>query len=406
MKIAVVEWMPRLCGVVSWVKHITAPNDRDVELVPVSCTKSGAPMKAWASTNINWLTLGRYTFGAELRDHGFDAVIYSDVVCKSPLMWDRDDFPLWLDMMKQVDLPWTMMMHDAFFSPKQMLALEETLAVPGFTGKIVTTRHEACSKFMAENYPKTPVQWVVNPFLPYAWSPPKPVNTDPQRGFNFLGRLSPTKGIYALVNIFPELLGDLTLWGFNSYGFPSNGWRMFEQAMDMGYEDLEHPVVNCNRTHPNAKKFYTGRYAVRWKPTGKVLRYAGEYPNLESVDWSPKIGISLTSEMYRGTLEYSTLDQLDNGLVCCVAEHQIAHVANAYPSMVTLPYVNVTFDSNNEWRPRTEQWNREEIIDRLVSLNNTPAMQGLINLGIDQLKEAKKVHSVSRFVQSITEALA
>jgi hypothetical protein len=411
MKIAIIEWYPRLCGAVSWSVHLSAARHHQVDLVTFS--KSGRGLKPWETVSGKWKVF-KIADAVNILN-SYDLVILGDIVCRSPEVRKGDSDPYYLSVMERVTTPWTAMIHDGSYAGKESPQMARMLKMPSFSNVLLTTRYpEASARIAALSRDhflgRTPpeIKWAVNPYLPYDFSTFTKVDIDtkPDRadGVMFLGRLSTNKGQDAMLDLARDFSGDVELYGFNSYGRPSYGWLLWELArsslMAESFTEESFPVKSRPLSHLLAHKFYTGPFSLHNK-YGRIFAYRGVYgPNFEGIDWSPRISVNLTNSGWKGSLEYATLDAMANGLIGVVPKQQIEYAD--YKHMVTVPYVRRSFkpDKNTvgNWLNGKEEWDRAAILDTLESLRSLSTEEAK-SLAVNQLTEIRARHDVD-FVMS------
>lgn len=366
MKIAMCEWYPRLCGSTEYGVHFA--NVKGVDLLTFS--KSGRPLKAhaWPGT---WRTVKLADAVRVLNE--YDLVFAIDIVCFAPQLAGRKMItPYYVDLLEKIDVPWTAMYHGGLYSSKYDPILERLLASKTFTGTLVTTRlaqaQERLGKF------GIPIRYVNHPFLPFdreAFAARVPRPKKRAREFLMTSRIAVNKGQNAALALTPKLRGNVNLWGYNAFGLPSIGWRLWELGQALGYRTVREAELRDDArqlTHPRAKRFYTGRF--EFAAGRRRVRYHDEYPTVADIDWSPWVHLALTSTDFGGSLEYCTLNGIAAGCVAAVPEHAVAYTRRAYDgyALPTFPYT------------RCNLWS--------ASADPTEGVKGTIHGGtIDQIAE-------------------
>ena len=83
MKIAFVEWYPRICGTGDGTVHLSAGAETlGHTMERVTFTRSGKQLKAFGGKGNDWTTV-KLADGAAYLDE-FDLIIPSDIVCQHP----------------------------------------------------------------------------------------------------------------------------------------------------------------------------------------------------------------------------------------------------------------------------------------------------------------------------------
>jgi glycosyltransferase involved in cell wall biosynthesis len=311
---------------------------KGVDLLTFS--KSGRPLKAHAWTD-KWRTV-KYADAIDVLNE-YDLVFSIDIVCFAPQLAGRKRvIPYYVDILEGINVPWTAMYHGGLYPSKYDPILERLLKSKTFTGTLVTTRlpqaHARLDKF------GVPIRYVNHPFLPFDRSvfdgfvPPK----KRRREVVMTSRIAVNKGQNAAFSLMPMLKGAVNLWGYNAFGLPSIGWRLCELGNALGYDVIREPELRADAaqlTHPNARRFYTGRFEFGLGAKHRI-RYHDEYAAIINIDWSPWIHLAATSVDFGGSLEYCTLNGIAAGCVAIVPEHAIEYTRNAYKGydIYTFPY--------------------------------------------------------------------
>lgn len=349
MKIAVVEWFPRVCGVHAWalnISHGLMLNGHEVERL--TFTKSGRPLSAWGGLGKHW-TVHRLRDAVDVLN-GFDLIVLSDVVCRAPAVWKEAHregrLPEFVAVLRATRTPWTSMAHDACHKTELDPTAAALFELPTFTGVLLTTvQDDVAARFGTLAGGPDAIHWLQDPYLPYAGgiTPVRVIPTaNRTRSAILTARLASNKGQDFLFQNLPQLGFDIHLWGDNPYGFPSLAWSMWEKAIDKGWDLIVAPKLVGNHTHPNAVKFYTGEFAVRAE--GNLFHYHGPFAEQSDIDWSPWLGLNLTNATMRGHLEYAQLDMIAAGCVVAAPTHAIRApgrpLPRYYDNVIPLPYVS------------------------------------------------------------------
>jgi glycosyltransferase involved in cell wall biosynthesis len=400
MRVAVVEWYPRVCGSTEWGLHFASGSPNATLL---SFTRSGRPMKDWAFRD-RWQT-------HKIEDavdvlNTYDLVVAIDLVCFAPKLAGRKrELPYYVDVLANLKTPWTAMYHGGLYPSKYDPVIAELVASKAFTNRVLTTRLPQAKARLA-GHPG--LKFVHDPFLPHD---PAVVGIDPAaldaeypkraktREVIMTSRIAVNKGQNVLVELLPELRGDVHLWGYNAWGLPSIGWRLYELARSLGYSG-DPPKRRADtahwKFHPHAIKFFTGEFSVR--TGGRTLRYHDAFARQADVDWSPWVHATLTSGDFRGTLEYVTLNAIEAGCVAVVPDHAIEDCAPRYRGDV----FTVPFEKSTRWgtpgysRVTGELTGDPAAITRGVNHLLTSSDAALKKLNARQRETIRELHSPKR----------
>lgn len=357
--------------------------------------------------------------------NGYDLIILSDIVCRAPETRPKveGENPFYLDVMKNVKVPWTTMIHDGSYAGKESDLMIKMLRTPSFSGKLITTRHPEASKrinklFESEvldwSITRDKITWIIDPYLPYDFRKANgivPPLNQRKAEFLHLGRFSTNKGQDVMLDLLKDLNADVHLWGYCAYGKPSHGWLLWELATEhMKYAQVQFPkTTKPQMKHPQIHKFYTADWAVKAeheydgsKYHDTTWHYHGGYRDFDQVDWTPMIAVAMTNEGWKGTLEYATLDAIAHGCVAVVPKQQIEYAD--YKHLYTIPYVRCSYKIKKD-QPLggTREWDRATILDTLNGLAKTP-IESLAWVANLQLEEIKSKHSCERILNLIVEA--
>ena len=341
MKIAVVEWWPRICGAVSWALHLSHARRRGTTLDRVTFSASGRALAAWDRAN-RW-QVHRIRDAVEVLNT-YDLVILSDVVCCAPATTKN---PYYIEILNRLATPWTAMVHDGAYRSKHDDTLRAVLASPSFTGTLITTRlPDARRRLDHLASPHRQIRWVSYPYLPYSltFQPPPTVRIPPRnrdhRTFLMTSRIAVNKGQNIAMWLAPKLRARLLMYGYNAFGLPSIGWRLWELANALGYRVIRPPALRRDATrltHPRAARFYTGAFAVAH--AGARIEYRDGFDELADIDWGAgAYHLSLSNTSVRGTLEYVTLEAISAGAIAVVPEHAIELARYPSGTFPTIPY--------------------------------------------------------------------
>lgn len=341
-KIAIVEWFPRICGATDWALHLAAGGDCDL----ITFTRSGKPLKAF-NRGEEW-TVYKQRDAADVLNQ-YDLVVISDVVCFAPQTRDN---PYYIDILYNLTVPWTSMYHGGTYPSKYDETLKLVLEAPSFTGVLMTTRLPE-AKARLEHLSPYPIRFINHPFLPYdlARAPVRARSPKQRtRALMMTARIAVNKGQNAMISLLPYLNGNIHLYGYNAFGLPSIGWRLWELGQSLGYKVVVEAQLRedaTQLTHPRAKRFYTGRW--KFKAGRRTVEYHHGYVHLSQLDWTPWFHVSMANNDFKGTLEYVTLDAMALGLIPIVPEHATEYTRHVYEdTVVTVPYTRCNIWAKSE----------------------------------------------------------
>ena len=219
-------------------------------------------------------------------------------------------------------------------------------------------------------------------------------------------RLASNKGQNALLAMMNHLNHDADVWGYNSFGLPSIGWRLHELGSALGYVPDGEPALRRDMaalTHPNAPRFYTGAFAFT-APNGRRYAYKDGYSRLDEVDWSPWVHLSMFSPDFHGLLEFAILDAIHAGAIAVVPEGTVPR--GWYDdSLITIP-----FDGSTLWAKKdmTTVSGRDfdragcaRVINELLAYPD----EELKRIAARQLAAVRARHAPAEFRKSVEAAL-
>lgn len=354
MRVALVEWYPRVCGSTEWGFHFARGAHRNLVIDPVTFTKSGKLLKDFYRPEF-WTVHKQRDAVAVLNE--YDLVVAIDLVCFAPKLSGRkftqqEEFaPYYVEVLEKLRTPWTAMYHGGLYGSKYDVILRRLLASKKFAGKVFTTRLPQARAKLEPLASNRGIGYVNHPFLPFAsdemLAPSFGPKAKKSRDHSFLitSRIAVNKGQNVALGLLDRLEGNVHVWGYNAFGLPSIGWRLWELGNALGYR-VARPVElrrDCrDLTHPRAARFYTGRFAFA---RGRVrYDYHDGYDRHDDVDWSPWLHLSLTSTDFEGSLEYVTLNAIAAGCVAVVPEHSLSCTRGRYgDAVVTVPFERCTW---------------------------------------------------------------
>lgn len=433
MKIAVVEWWPRLCGAVTWAAHLAgARTEHQVDLLTFS--KSGAMLTPWRKVPGPWQVRPLDECASIL--NGYDLIILSDIVCRAPeidhAQAGRPSYrDLIMQQLRKLTVPWTTHIHDGSYGGKETVHMVEMLSLPTFCGTLLTTREREARQRLEEYHCRSevppgarvlsrqgdlavlaltpyPAKWVVHPYLPYDLRMATGERVAPgerEHSVMLMGRYSTNKGQDALLDLFSTPLAfDVHTVGYNAYGKPSHAWLMWELATQhLGLTEHLFPIKSKPSNNPVMHKFYTGRWAVRNR-LQHVFWYHGAFGDFNEVDFRPWVSLNLTNDGWKGTLEYATLDAIAHGLVAVVPHHQVEYAD--YRSMITVPYRRCSYKVLKDGRLRqaTMDWDRATIERTLSALVHSPSA-ALETIAEEQHHELATKHDAGAVLHTFLRGL-
>lgn len=394
-RIAMVDWFPRVCGATDSGAHIAAAGGVDL----VTASLSGRPLAAW-NTPWDWTVLPAADAARRLNE--YDAVVLTDIACLAPEMTEREALPWYATILGQVTKPLTAIFHGGMaYKPVYDRVIDALISAPGFTGSIMTAREDQARARLA----RWPVRFVVNPF--YAYREDRAAGTRPAtrtREILMTARLMPNKGQQALLAMLDDLEGDAHVWGYNSFGLPSIAWRLYELGNALGYRADGEPALRADKaglTHPNAPKFYTGRFAFT-APNGRRYVYHDGYSKLSEIDWSPWVHVALFTPAFHGLLEFSVLDAIHAGAISVVPEGTVP--AGTYDGLVTIPYAGCTLNADGDGNLKGRDFDRRAVADVLNGLLRLPEVE-LEEIARRQYRAVRERHDPAVMRRSIESAL-
>lgn len=376
MKIAFVEWYPRICGVTEVTKHwVTGAKALGYQGDLVTFSKTGRPRGDWHDAAA-WQT---YRI-ADLPDvlNAYDLIVLSDIICQAPQVcggrskknWVE---PYFVEALKSVATPWTTMLHDGSYHSKHEDTIEKMLALKNFAGTVITSRPRMVKERFAKYLDR--FKLVYYPYLPYDFSKYQPfAGSRRTKDFIMTSRIATTKGQNTALQLLPDLKGNVHVWGITAFGLPSLAWGMlWEFGCALGYNQVKKPVPAQRLlakakgpVHPNAHKFYTGAFEFRSGKRRYV--YHDDFASQDTIDWSPWISLSLTNDSLQESLEVVTLDAVAKGAVAVVPSRQFqAGVGGRdYKTLFTLPYAGANWRVKDGKVIETRSdWDRPAIVEKL-----------------------------------------
>jgi site-specific DNA-cytosine methylase len=334
---AVVDWSPRLCGSTAWGGHFRAADPDGIELL--SFSKSGNTLQSWESA-FEW-SPRRIADAADILND-YDRVVLCDIACFTPKVPIGDDGrPYYLSVLEKVTRRWTAVFHGGTYPTKHDATIDAVFSSPGFARTLLTPRLGQATRRLAQ-WPD--LKFVHLPHYAYdpAQSPPRRDAKGRTRGAIMTARVTSNKGQNAAMAMLDRLAGDVDVWGYSAYGFPSSAYSIWELGVGLGYGQVTKPMLPPGKEHatnPDVTKFTTGFYDLR-AANGSHYRYHGAYRTLDEIDWSPWLYINLASPDFADILEYTILDAVFAGAIVAVPENFLGEVD--YKTVVTFPFEGST----------------------------------------------------------------
>lgn len=377
-RVAVVEWWPRVCGATDSAVHLAAgARDAGVEVDLVTFSKSGRVLKKWERPER--FAVYRRDEAVEVLD-AYDLVLLSDLVCFAPEVMpsrkERRELPFYVDVLRELRTPWTTLFYGNPYHARHDETIQALFETPSFSGWVVTPRLPEARAKLPSYAARAGVElrFVDQPYAPYdpARAATPPPLAKRRKALLMTARLMTNKGQDTALDLFRDLAGDLDLWGFNSFGLPSVGHRLWELGRALGYDTpMKRPELRKDVTakHPNAYRFYGGRWEFHYQ--GRKAEYFDAYSSLDDIDWTPWVHASFASRSFGGILEYASLDALFSGCVVTLPEHGVEYVG--YRTIPTFP-----FESGSCWPNAKGEVRRKFNGDRERTLE---VLNGLLKTG-------------------------
>lgn len=360
-RIAVVEWFPRLCGVVEWARHFTAgARSAGYTCDLITASKSGKWLKAWPESMRDEFIVKKY--GDDLVDslNGYDIIILSDIACwSSQIVSPRHPgVPAFIADLSRVNRPITAMYHGGTYPAKLDPTLIETVKLKAWTGVMLTTREPYARERLARVDGFENTEYISHPYLPIDFSRVSPAKIKRKRkALMMTARIAVNKGQNTAMYLAQRHGFNLEMWGYNSFGLPSIGFRLWELAHSMGLKPTtKKPALprGCNNKNPNAYKFYTGSFEFA-HGNGKRIIYNDAYTSLDEVDWSPVVHLSLPTAEFGGSLEYVSLEAVMRGSIAVVPEValKLPRYAGRFKPAVTVPFTKASIWARDDLQSYT-----------------------------------------------------
>lgn len=397
----VVDWSPRICGATAWGGHLRGA-DPKIELL--SFSKSGRPLASWESA-FDWQARKIADAADILND--YDTVILGDIACFAPDVPLSDNGrPYYEDVMRRVTNKWTAVFHGGTYPTKHDETIDAVLSSPGFCGMLVVPRIGQAKTRLAK-WPG--LRFAHHPYLPYDMShaPARRGIKGRTKSVMMTARLMSNKGQNAALVLADHLKGDTEIWGYNPFGFPSIAWSLWELgSRGLGYTPISEPILRADKlslTHPNAPKFYTGKFEFQ-TPTGRHFRYHDGYRTLDEIDWSPWVHLSLASPDFAGILEYTIIDAVMSGAIVAVPES--FPTEGKYSTVITFPFEGSTITWNDQKKVIRDKRpfdikSVQTVVNGLLSQSH----QRLAEIQDTQYNEFRQLHDPKKTLNAVRRAL-
>jgi hypothetical protein len=371
MRIAFVEWFPRICGTGDGTVHLSAAAEAlGHTMERVTFSKSGKDLAAFGGKGPDWKTVKLKDGPAYLDE--FDLIIPSDIVCQHPNVDGQaikhGGMPYYIDLMYQTSTPFALLIWGGYYHSKHNPFMQELLHHPNFTGAAWSPRVPDAAPRMKElEHPDNPIRWVDIPYHPYDVGKYERYIGPRKSEILMTSRVTSPKGQDVALGIFEQLRCNINIWGTSAYGMPSPAWRLWELGVALGLREKKFPVIakRSKNRHPMAHKFYTGKFIFQHPTSRHVYRYHDHYDSLDEIDWKPWVGLSLTNDVLHGSLEYACLDIIAKGSVLLPPAHMMEFCE--YDSIVGLPFNNASFNENGKGgvREGRNKWDRDTCVEMI-----------------------------------------
>jgi len=334
MKIAILDADPRICGPMSWSRHLASGfTELGHEPVVVSSTKSGRTRNSWgeAKWGGHWSV---FTPGLTVKDddlvetlNSFDMIVLPEP--KVPAL-DKESLknhtiPVYVDALQRTKTPFIFALHGNDYDTKSAPFMPHLMMSDVWSGTIIShsARSTASNKrFSIENVVPSPLPYRLQSSI-----------TDHDRDYTATvgttGRFMFNKGSHIpafAAHLLQPTNTVVELWGSDSTGLGTcRTFATYEGLLDHAthykrYGDQELKKDDPKVTeHGNTIRPYT--WDVRLD-TGQLVRYLGNYTDAVAVSKRLSVHVNLTGLKYSGGLvEYSTLEAIDAGTVCITPMH-------------------------------------------------------------------------------------
>jgi len=408
MKIALVEWAPRICGPTTWLEHLRPGLEALGHAADLrTFSRSGRWINAWHPRKPHPWMVDRVRDAVAVLDE-YDLVIFADIVCRQPGLHKSglvDGLPYYVDVVRRMRTPWTTLVHDHIYPSDEDDVIRASLASRSWTGKLQVTRWRTTPPRIDPLSPRK-IDWLIDPYLPYHPLVERtPIPRQDRPAVLTLGRVTSNKGQAVLWSSADAVGADLHVWGYNGFGLPSAVWKLYELGLALGYSEEIHPRVSKpDLTHPNAKKFYTGETKMR-TPGGRSVWYHGSPDEIADVDWTPAVGVFMTNTSLGGTMEYAALDAVHAGRVVAMPEHQIAQ-AGGYTRVSTFAYTDGTVDTRKDGgvRSSVDPDELKSVVETVRGLVELSAYR-LQEIADGQYEEVQNFHAPERVARDLLRGL-
>ena len=412
MKIAIVEWYPRICGTGDGAVHLSAGGEELGHTVDrLAFSKSGKQLKAFGEKGNAWTTHKQRDAVAVL--NGYDLVIPSDVVCQHPTVdgaaIKTGTMPYYVDVLQRISAPFSLLCWGGYYHAKHNPFIKALLRSSNFTGAVWSPRVPDAKPRFEPFIGGTQIKWVDVPYHPYAAPAPTLESHRRTREILMNSRVTSPKGQDVALQLFqdtPDI--NWNIWGTSAYGKPSPAWVLWELGLLLGYRQQLFPQLadRTNNKHPEAHKFYTGRFTFGHHSSNAEWRFHDAYESLDDIDWAPWIGISLTNNLLHGSLEYACLDVIARGSVLLAPEHMVEFCQ--YDSIPLLPFQHAAYGvskkDNGSIREGKNDWDRQTCLEMIKYYTTGMEEWDLKKIAKAQFRDLLIKHSPATVLGPLVEA--
>lgn len=334
MRIAILDADPRICGPMSWMRHL-ASGFRELghDVSVIASTKSGRQRTSWGQVKWggHW---SAFTPELTVKDDqlaetlsSFDLVVLPEP--KVPLLdkaaLKTGDVPLYAKVLFSLGKPFVFALHGNDYDDESAPFLEFLASSPWFSGMISHSSRSTKS---------------LDSELQYHFYPtPSPLPYEPKRKINArreytatvgtTGRFMFNKGshVVALAGQFLEPTNaTVELWGSAAAGLGcSTTFGTYESLLPYAEKYIRHGDQEEKKGQPNVTEHGNIIRPYLWDvrlKSGQLVRYLGNYTDAVGVGERLAVHVNLTGYKYSGGLvEYTTLEAMDAGSICITTEH-------------------------------------------------------------------------------------
>jgi hypothetical protein len=334
MKIAMYEPDPRVCGPLSWAGHLRAGFEAlGHEVKQVSSTKSGRRRKGWGTPGWggHWWSSGPdivckdANLGKVLAEFDFIVLPEPKSPAEDKQAVKEKRWPLYYLALWEAKTPFVTALHGNDYNSKTAPFMEHILALPGFTGKLMS--HSERSRRSDPFVESIPYFSVPLPYSPRVEIGDEfPANTT----VGTTGRFMFNKGSHLVAMAGNQLRSDaiVEIWGSCSTGLGTNAtFAVYEAMLEHAAQYKRYGDQDAKRAagyekvteHGNTIRPY--HWDIRTHG-GALVRYLGNYTDPIATASRLGVHVNLTGFKYSGGLvEFSTLEAMDAGSLCITPDH-------------------------------------------------------------------------------------